>query len=455
LICCLTALTIGFYSNFWKAANQDWFNFFQYDSESLVIGKLALSERQSIFSEGGLLGRYYNTATIKDAGLYQYELYKNNSNTIDNNFKTYNSQIGGQAFTFAILDYISPFSNVNNLKIFKLLTSVLTALFLSLILLWFFENIGVGTAIFTLILILFSQWITVFGNNLYWSLWSFYIPFITTLTIFSMEIKKNKTLSIKTIYILVFLSVFLKCFYSGMEYITTTLIMLVIPIFYYASIDNWKLRILFNRILAASVSSIAAIILSFTILSIQLATVKGSMTKGFKHIWYSFIKRTYGDSSDYSDIIKESFDSRLSEVLLNYLNGVAINFNNILTKSSDSELLKIEFDELIILIVLFSCLGLLLSKFYGKYIINTKKTVALITTCWLSILAPLSWIILFKGHSYLHTHMNHIMWYMPFAILGYAVIGHVIFLFSKVIFSYFKTINPLGIIYISFKNINL
>jgi hypothetical protein len=43
-----------------------------------------------------------------------------------------------------------------------------------------------------------------------------------------------------------------------------------------------------------------------------------------------------------------------------------------------------------------------------------------------SILAPLSWLIIFKAHSYVHTFMNNIVWQMPFTIYGFAVCGLVI-----------------------------
>ena len=64
--------------------------------------------------------------------------------------------------------------------------------------------------------------------------------------------------------------------------------------------------------------------------------------------------------------------------------------------------------------------------------IETKNNFnALIITFWVSIIAPLSWFILFKSHSYIHTHMNFIVWYMPFALLGYVLLGY---LFSEIIF---------------------
>lgn len=437
LFCCVTVLTLGFYNNFWNAANQKWFDGFQYDSESLIVGKLILADQDGILAQGGLLGRFHKIPEVKDINLYQYDIYKNNLDIDNLKFNTYNSQTGGQAFIFVLLDSISPFSNITNIKIFKLLTSILTAFVFSLILLWFFENFGLGTALIILTLILFSQWITVFGRNLYWGLWSFYIPFITVLTILSIENKKNYFLSLKKLFGLVYLSVFLKCFFSGFEYITTTLIMLVTPFTYYAILDKWDLRILFKRIIFTAFGSICAILSLFAILTYQISIVKDSVIKGFEHIWESFVKRTYGNSSDYPELIKESFNSRIHDVLIEYWNGIAIDFNNIFINSLRKELLKIEFGELILLFAIFSGLSLALSKLSNTNISNKKRNIALIATCWFSILAPLSWLILFKSHSYIHTHMNCIVWYMPFALFGYALIGiAILWIFNFIITIY-------------------
>ena len=51
---------------------------------------------------------------------------------------------------------------------------------------------------------------------------------------------------------------------------------------------------------------------------------------------------------------------------------------------------------------------------------------ALIITTWFSILAPLSWFVLAKSHSYIHTDINIILWHLPFMIFGFALLGYVL-----------------------------
>jgi hypothetical protein len=62
---------------------------------------------------------------------------------------------------------------------------------------------------------------------------------------------------------------------------------------------------------------------------------------------------------------------------------------------------------------------------------KSKKTLGLTITLWVSILAPLSWFTIFKSHSFIHTHMNFIVWYMPFMLLGYVLIGNCVSYFFR------------------------
>ena len=57
--------------------------------------------------------------------------------------------------------------------------------------------------------------------------------------------------------------------------------------------------------------------------------------------------------------------------------------------------------------------------------------IALIWTTWFSILAPLSWFVIFKAHSYIHTHMSFLLWQMPFTFFGFAVFGSVVIAWMK------------------------
>lgn len=66
---------VNFKVNLIESCENDFFNFFQYDSESLVIGRLLLSEQNSLITHAGFLGKAYTASNNKDIFWHQYEAY--------------------------------------------------------------------------------------------------------------------------------------------------------------------------------------------------------------------------------------------------------------------------------------------------------------------------------------------------------------------------------------------
>jgi hypothetical protein len=410
-------LGLGFYNNQWKAANQDWFANHQLDTESLVIGRMVKSRRDGIFSSGGLPGQVLGGQIQEDVIKSQYEAYYKNLNF--ETFSPYYSQIGFQGITLSIFDRITPFSSEKNIKMLKLLNSMLFALTLSIIIIWFYLEFGLTISVTVLLTTIFSQWVTVFGRNLWWVTWAFYLPFIAIL--FILILKKKSYLAI----ILTFIALFIKCLYNGYEYITTTILMMLTPYIYYSILEGWKLKLFVRRISIIATTAIVSVLSSTIILAYQISTVTGSFKKGLHHIFiYSVGKRTHGDASNYPQVYADSLNAGTFGVIDKYLKGIIFDFNNLFNTSYG--FLRINYLTVIVIFAVFSGL-IYLSKHYPekvpfrKICKNRRKLSALAISTWFSILAPLSWFVIFKGHSYIHTHMNYITWHMPFTLLGFAL----------------------------------
>jgi hypothetical protein len=330
---------------------------------------------------------------------------------------------------------------------------------LTLIILWIYYQFGLISALIVLITTVYSQWITVFGRNLWWVTWSFYLPIITSIYILHYEDKRGKY-SNKFSVILIFVAVFIKCLYSGYEYITTTLLMMLVPYIYYAIYKEWTIKEFIKRNFIVGITSIISVLTSMLILVYQISFVSGSFKKGIEHIEFAFLKRTYGGLSQlppgiYKDTLKAdmytaSLEADIYTVLAQYIRGVAFDFNNLFNTSSG--FYKVEFYSLIFLFIVFTIL-VFISNEYSKTISNNrKKLISLACATWFSILAPLSWFVIFKAHSFIHTGMNHITWHMPFTIFGFALCGLVgqylaidIYSFlSKRVFSGFQKIKHLS-----------
>lgn len=396
-------LTAVFFTNLFGILNAN-FGEFQKDSESIVIGKLAVSQREGIFYESGLTGTYGSLLTTN-----QYDIYTNNKVVKKETYTTYLSQIGGQGIFFSFIDKLSPLSNENNLKLFYLITAGLTSLIFTLFLKWVVQQFGLVTSIITLLLIITSYWIIIFSKNIWWSLWSFYLPFILILRYF----EKNRTSKISFIKIGIISSflIFIKCFFTGYEYITTTLIMFMMPIIFYSLSDNWSLLKFFKIAFSAAFGAIIGIIVSILVLLFQLSHLNSQKINGWNYLLETFTRRSYDNPNKYLDpVYNQSMKSSIWQVLKIYFNG-----NQFVFKSHNFSL-SISFFQCICVFIIATFFILL------KY--NSKKNIALTITLWASILAPLSWFVIFKSHSYIHTHMNFIVWYMPFMLFGFVLIGN-------------------------------
>ena len=420
-------LFFGFFSNSWHVAEQQWFDSHQRDTEGHILGRMVKSRQDGIFSAGGLNG----DGTPKDVqqewisskqlgAQYVAYLYKLSFDK----FSTYMSQPGGQGMVFSLFDRLIPSSPQTKLGLFYALTALLSAIALTFIISWFYEEFGWWVAAFVVGSAVLSQWLTVFGKNLWWSLWAFYLPMIVVMY-FLKRYRETLDRQLIRFGILIFIAVSIKCFINGYEYITTTLIMMMTPCIYYAVLDKWSRDQCVKWTLAAVSGSGVAIFLSLIMLCFQIGAVKGGFMDGVEHVIWSFGKRTYGDAENFPPIYAASLEARTIGVVITYMNGVFFDLNNYLPKTKvfvPNFLLKVRYVYLIVLFMVMS--ALLFFRSNEKAVAARRQHyIALIWTTWFSILAPLSWFVIFKAHSYIHIHMSFLLWQMPFTFFGFAVFG--------------------------------
>ena len=424
-------LFFGFFSNTWRVADQNWFATHQKDTEAHVMGRMVKSRQDGIFSAGGLNG--WGTAKSTDAEWipstalgpqYTAYLYKLSFEK----FSTYNSQAGGQGMIFSLLDRFIPFSPEMKLKLFYILTALLSAAALTFIVGWFYEAFGGWVAIFVLSSAVLSQWLTVFGKNLWWSLWAFYLPMIAIMY-FLKRYRETLDRQLIRFGIVIFIAVSIKCFINGYEYITTTLVMMLVPFVYYAILDKWNSRQCVKWTLAVGLGSGVAIFFSLIMLCFQIGAAKDGFIDGVEHVIWSFGKRTYGEAEDFPPVYAASLNAGTLSVVITYMNGVFFDLNNYLSNTNSfvsNFLLKIRYYYLIILFIVMS--ALLLWRSHAE---RRQHYIALICATWFSILAPLSWFVIFKAHSYIHTHMSFLLWQMPFTLFGFAVFGSAVMAWTR------------------------
>jgi hypothetical protein len=404
-------LFLGFDRNFLHLVPAEAFANFDKGSESLVIGRLVWTQQRGFFADGALLGTGdAPNPIIGDAEFdHQYKTY-----LADGEFETYmlyKSQSGGQAWFFSLLDTLSPFSASTNLRLFRIFTALLTALTLAALILWFDSQFGLVTALTVLLTSLVSQWLTLYGRNLFYSAWDYFLPMVAALYLLDRE-SRGRLLSETRFYLTVGLLLFLKGFLSGYDFLLPPMGMVATALVYYALKDKWTLWQFTRRLLWTGLACALGIIGSFLVLATQIGSVTGRFSDGILHIVNTMGRRTFGTPLDPSQ--SEFFAAGQHASLITVIQNIA---------RKTAVVAGIRFTEVFLLFAVVTVLALLVLWLRRAKLGDTSAARALLITTWVSFASPLAWLVIFKAHAYYHPFTTAIIWHMPSMFFGYALCG--------------------------------
>lgn len=426
-------LTLSFQFNYFGAAPSSFFDDHQRSSESLILGRVIENKKNDHLASGGFLGRYKDNNNIVD---FQYHAYTYSVQP-DSDFQLYRSSAGFQGVFYTFIDSSLALSGMSSgqMRLFsmKLITSMLLTCTLLLFIFFVDKQLGKFSSLCTVILISYSQWIVVFSNNLYWMFFLIMSPFV--FVSFYLQINSISKINFKYLYLLIFILFFIKSL-AGYEYISTILLSIVPPIIFFALKDSWSMRLVMSRLFCLGSSALIGFLSALLMHLIQLSISFDSLSRGLRSIGSLIAKRTHGNPLQVHGHYRESLESDGFDVFLKYWNGKAFNI--------ESSLGTVTFGEFIITLMAVSILGLTLTNLKNNLLKYKKINMATTVTLWFSILAPLSWYVLAKGHSFAHGHLNHVLWYVPFLLLGFAYFGFVISLLINVFQDYYMKNRIIG-----------
>ena len=250
--------------------------------------------------------------------------------------------------------------------------------------------IRINAAVFGLVTLL-SPWTQNFSVNIYWVEFTWFIPILLELLVLN-HYKKRFLL-----YPLFFVAIFVKCL-CGYEYLSTIMaasIMFFIAEWFVHKEERWKL---FRSVLVIGILSVAAFATVYLIHAYYNGF--GDIGLGLRYMWSDLVRhRTYGEADMYIGVTKDSLNASVLVVLWKYIGFGNINgiFNLMLS----------------VLVVI--------SLVYRNKVqkIDAKLETVLFVS---SLLAALSWIVLAKSHSYIHTHINFAMFYLGWAQVSFYII---------------------------------
>lgn len=419
---CITGvlLFLAFTFNLFQSSSLSHFLSFQSDSQALVMGRLAYADKQGVFSRSGLMGFAHPVYEQADKNAFQYRIFTEDLPV--NDFESYNSHPGLQGVFYALLLKIIPLKGWNAIFFLQCLVSLFSVWVFGYWLQWVRRIHGKEAFWINLLFILGSSYIVLFARNLYWVLAGMYLPFLACLWCCERAATHRKRGTLMSFFLIMSCAALLKGLFGGFEYVSTTCLMGLLPLFYYGIRDEWSKSLFVKRVVTvAGAIGIANLFTAF-LLVFQLIPEKGSFRQAVAYLWYSFGKRSYGGVSGYTfdAQAEESLKSSLSGVLESYFKMPVIDLSHLTSHQLLKQMLTFP---LYYFVILFAAVTFC---YLYRFIVKRERSrvsLAAIVTLWLSILPSLSWLVLFKGHSYVHTHMNGIVWSMPFLLWGLASAG--------------------------------
>lgn len=405
----------NFYRNRWQAVETTYYNEWQTRYDRLVVARLVKTRMDGFFSAGGLMGlgdtdqwgfttRLNRTQfnTYLDKGEFQsYLIYKSNP--------------GIQAVGYGLFDRVSPFPGELNLKFLRGFTALLSAAVFALMLTALTLEFGILPGFLTLLFTLFSMWIVLPAGSIFWDLWAFYLPFLASVCLLWNAGRTHEYPS-RQVHTVLFLAMLAKILFSGFDISTTVIIMATVPFIFFGIYHNWDLKTFSVRLLKAGLSLCAASLTGLVILSAQIIASEGTFRSAYDYILNRVGSHAAGNYEYFTNEAVEVRSIHVLEVLPKYLVMPAVDLQH------TGYPIRILYWQLIVLFFLFTLVYLLRHRWTGI----PPKGLALLVTTWYSILAPLSWYVLFRPHSFIHTHVNTMGWQMPFTLMGFTLCGYIL-----------------------------
>lgn len=410
-------LTFSFYRDGFGIVEPDFYQTWQANFDRTVVARLVENRQNGFLFAGGLVGLGDVEAWdfLNSTNKHQYDVYLSKDKF--NTYLGYTSTPGFQGLFYGIPDQILGTSKNLNLKIFRGSAALGSAVVLSLVSLGLAIEFGWLAGILAVLCMGFSEVLIRAGGSIYWNLWVFYLPFIA-ITLFLVSHAKNGKYPAGPLYWTMYALCLFKVLMSGFEGVTTMMVMITVPLIYFAVLENWSWKILLERFFKLGLVLSAAVLTGLVILALQIALYKGGFSASTFFIMDALNRRATGNADQFGGLLGESMRASYFEVIGKYL----------LLDYGDFHIFNqtwhIPFWWLFLLFAVFT-IGFMIRQKFSISDTN-RKGWALVIATWYSFLAPISWFIVFKPDAYFHTSIYKMLWFMPFILLGLSICGFVI-----------------------------
>lgn len=374
---CVAVMAFVFVTNFPKTGSK-FFHNFQLDSQGLITAKID-ADKLGVDTHGANYGWLNKTADG-----YQFVPAKSH--------KALQGYVASALYNKAGL-------SVKAIQIFYAFLLALTLSFLC----WLLrkEYDALFAWVFYLVFLL-SPWVTAMARNLYWAEFLMFLPAV--LILLALPYLRQNNIKIAAVYTaLFFIAVLIKCL-CGYEFLSSIMLFaLTFPATAAVVAKNAKLRVMLVKYTA-----LCAFLFVFAFACALTAHAKergGTVSKGLQLIWKEDItRRTYSSSAVWTGLTGKSLQSSAPLVVAKYLIKIP---NGVITGV---------FAVFFLPLILLSLVLLVLKSVKTKVWLSQDNAFFMFF-----FLTSISWFVAAKGHSYIHTHINYVLWYFGFVQMCFYV----------------------------------
>lgn len=403
LIIIFVIVFIGLWANLPASISYEGVQDFDWWSNDIMISDMMYAENYEIdnlFLYAVTPSMLHPQEETKALGI-QPKMFRNNEYFEKDQYKQYTSNIVIQRFLFRFLVNYLPVTHSTLLEILYGLYCLLSAIVITMFFYWISSIAGKKSCVVcSILLVAFCPYFSMYGKNLYWSMWSLFLP-MGCMALVAAKGHIRRQSNIKEDVLLFSVSFFtcalklLICF----EFMTSVMVGMTIPIFYVCIRDKYSFKDIIKKFFWPFVGAMLSFFAVFGIKIVMLCT-------------------QYGREEAIS-LIKNNLGMRIFgtvDVGIKYFGPVKV---SILMLSKEFMSIKGAFKITFAFSILLCFMIFLLYLTVGrnrKDLFDDEYT-ALIYSTMFSVLAPLSWFVMAAPHTTIHSQFATINWFIPYGIL--------------------------------------
>lgn len=420
------ALTAVFWGNLFRFTPSMIDGVYDDTSEASVVGRLARAEVDGFFRNTDLGSnvdpRHPGADLSNYPSQFRYFEHPELIHSLGLDWAPYPSHFGLQGDVFAAIDLIDPLPRSMRIPFYHLLASLFTAGMLVWMAAILRSKFGWAAFIGFLLPAAFEPMFSGLAPNLCWFVGSWLLPIPLGMLLADEDDERRRGVLLGLLFL-----AFLVRFLSGYEFTSTIILATAVG----CLLTVKERPDLFRHVLRNASSAVGVGLMAF----IVAATAHAAKQGGFTVFAKKAASRMLGDASSLQDqLILGKFEP-IGAVIWLYLGGNWVT----LIKS---------FGFFLAFIVLTAVMILLDQRFNWFFSKGRNRLQVLALAVLASFAAPLSWIVLGKGHSFDHLPFDLIVWYVPTIPLGIAMLA--VAIVSMVDYLRLKRGDALGTLLVAF-----